>query len=312
MPVRAGAALLMLTAGLWLGAASVPYAVHANDLNDFQRAVEAYETHDYAEAVALFEALVGDPVPRLQTPALVLESRKYLAASYLFTNQPVAADEQFERLLEQDPGYQLDPLGFPAEVERAFVLVRDRLRNQRAAAEAAHARAEARARLETTERLLLESQRNEELLRLAETVRVERVNSRWLAMLPFGVGQFQNGHTELGYILAVSQGLLTATVATTWFAHVLLKREHDRIEAQGEVLAPNEIERANFQVELARTANRVSFVLLMAVMVVGVVDAQWRFRPTVVTEQRRPLPDTLRAPIELSIGAGSLVLRADL
>lgn len=307
--MRAGAALLTMTAGLWLGVAFVPASVRANDLSDFQDAVEAYEAHDYANAVTLFEALVGDPVPRLQTPALVLESRKYLAASYLFTNQPQAADQQFERLLEQDPTYQLDPLGFPAEVEHSFSVVKDRLRSRRAAADAERTRAEAQARREETDRLLRERERADELLRLAETMRIERVSSRWVALLPFGVGQFQNGHTELGYVFAVSEGILAATVAGTWFAHVLLKREHDRIEAEHAVLTPSEIERANFQVELARTSNRVSFVLLMTVMVVGVVDAQWRFRPTIHVEQRRPLRDDLRSPAELSIGPGGLTFR---
>ncbi len=309
--MRAGAALLTMTVGLWLGAAIVPAKSRANDLSDFQRAVDAYEAHDYVNAVALFEALVGDPVPRLQTPALVLESRKYLAASYLFTNQPQAADAEFERLLEQDPTYQLDPLGFPAEVEQAFAVVKDRLRNRRVELEAERARAEAKARTEETERLLRERERSDELLRLAETMRIERVSSRWIALLPFGVGQFQNGHTELGYVFAVSEGILAATVAGTWFAHALLKREHDRIEAEGDVsLTPSEIERANFQVELARTTNRVSFVLLLTVMAVGIVDAQWRFRPTIALEQRRPLPDSLRAPVQLSIGSGGLTLRA--
>lgn len=311
--MRACAALLTLTAGLWLGLASLPQAAHANDLNDFQRAVEAYEAHDYVNAVVLFEALVGDPVPRLQTPTLVLESRKYLGASYLFTNQAASAEEQFELLLEQDPSYQVDPLAFPAEVEQAFSRVKERIRRQRAAAEIARAQDEARARAEETERLIQERERNAELLRLAETVRIERTSSRWLALLPFGVGQFQNGDTELGYVFAVSEGVLMATVAATWFAHALLRAEHDRIEAERDVsLPPNEINRANFQVELARTTNRVSFTLLMAVMVVGVVDAQWRFQPTITTEQRRPLDDRLRGPLALSIGPTSVQLRIDL
>lgn len=311
--MRACAALLAWTAGLWLGFAFVPPASRASDLSDFQRALGAYEAHDYPNAVVLFEELVGDPVPRLQTAALVLESRKYLAASYLFTNQPAAADQQFQRLLEQDPSYQLDPLGFPAEVEQAFVVVRERLRQQRAerAEEAAHREAEAR-RLET-EQLFAERDRNAELVRLAETVRVERLSSRWIALLPFGAGQFQNGHTELGYVFAVTEGVLTATVAGTWLAHAFLKREHDRIEAQGDVsLTPSELDRANFQTELARTANRVSFVLLMAAIVVGVADAQWRFRPTVTAEERRALPDSLRPAVELSIAPGAFHLRVDL
>lgn len=303
----------MLTTGLWLSAALVPSACHANDLQDFQLAVQAYESNDYTRAVSLFERLVGDPVPRLQTPALVLESRKYLAVSYLFTGREALAEQQFQWLLEQDPTYQLDPLGFPAEVELAFTTVKDRLRRERMETEARRAEAEAEARAAETERLLREQERTAEVLRLAETTRVERVNSRWLAALPFGVGQFQNGHTELGYALAVGEGVLAATVAGTWIAHAFLRAELDRIQADRDVsLEPSEIDRANFQVELARTTNRVSFALLMTVMVIGVVDAQWRFRPTIGTEERRPLPEHLRSPAQLSLGPGGLALRLTL
>jgi len=311
--VRAAAALLIVTTGLWLSAAIFPAVAHANDLQDFQQAVQAYESNDYPRAVTLFERLVGDPVPRLQTPALVLESRKYLAVSYLFTGRTAAAEEQFQWLLEQDPGYQLDPLGFPAEVEQAFSGVKDRLRRERVEADARRAEAEAEARVAESERLLREHERSAEILRLAETTRVERVNSRWLAALPFGVGQFQNGHTELGYALAVGEGVLAVTVAGTWIAHAFLRAELDRIQTNRDVsLEPSEIDRANFQVELARTTNRVSFALLMTVMAIGVVDAQWRFKPTIGTEERRPLPEHLRSTTQISLGPGGLALRVSL
>lgn len=303
----------MVTTGLWLSAAVLPSVVFANDLQDFQLAVQAYEANDYAQAVALFEPLVGDPVPRLQTAALVLESRKYLAASYLFRGRSASAEQQFQWLLEQDPSYQLDPLGFPAEVEQAFTAVKDRLRRERTEAEARRAEAEAEARVAESERLLQEREHAAEILRLAETTRVERVNSRWIAALPFGVGQFQNGHTELGYALAVGEGVLAAAVAGTWLAHEFLRAELNRIQTNGDVsLEPSEIDRANFQVELARTTNRVSFALLMTVMVIGVVDAQWRFQPTIGTEERRPLPDHLRPTTQLSVGPGGLALRIPL
>jgi hypothetical protein len=87
----------------------------------------------------------------------------------------------------------------------------------------------------------------------------------------------------------------------------------DRIQANRDVsLEPSEIDRANFQVELTRTTNRVSFALLMTVMVIGVVDAQWRFRPTIGTEERRPLPEHLRSTTQLSLGPGGVSLRLTL
>jgi hypothetical protein len=261
----------------------------------------------------LREALVGGDVPRLASAALVLESRKYLAASYLFTNQPAAAEQQFERMLRQDATYQIDPVGFPAAVEQAFSAVKQRWLRERAAEAEEAARAEARVREQDAERQRMEEARRAELLRLAETVRVERVSSRWLALLPFGVGQFQNGHTTLGYVLAVSEAALMTTAAATWFAHVLLQKEHDRIAAEGDVsLAPREIDRANFQVELTRTTNRISVALLAVVMVVGVVDAEWRFQPTIVTEHRRPLPPAATPAVTFSVGPSAIAVNVAL
>ena len=66
-----GAALVVLAAALaW------PAAAHAGDLEDFEIARNAYESQNYSLAVTRFEALL----PRLQTRALVLESR-YLASA---------------------------------------------------------------------------------------------------------------------------------------------------------------------------------------------------------------------------------------
>jgi hypothetical protein len=310
--VGGGASLLILTAGLWLGCVMLPSRARANDLDDFQSAVAAYEVHDYVNAVALLEALVGGDIPRLQSAALVLESRKYLAASYLFTNETAAAEQQFVRLLQQDPSYQIDPVGFPAEVEQAFSAVKIRWQRERAAAESEAARVEAQTRAQESDRLRADEARHTELQRLADTVRVERVSSRWLAALPFGVGQFQNGHADLGYVLAISELALATTSAVTWFAHALLEKEHDRIVAERDSsLPPKEIDRANFEVELARTVNRVSVVLLAAVIVAGVVDAQWRFRPTTATEVRRSRPTEAPTEVAVMVGPGAVTLRID-
>src|SRR3954471_16871349 len=75
----------------------------ANDFEDFEAARGAYDGQDYVHAVALFDALAGGDTPALSNRSLVLESKKYLGASYLFLGKLRAAEQEFERLLRMDP-----------------------------------------------------------------------------------------------------------------------------------------------------------------------------------------------------------------
>src|SRR5690606_6232925 len=134
-------------------------------------------------------------------------SRKYLGATLLFLERPVDAAEQFELLLRAEPDYRLDPVAFPAAVLAAFDTVRVRLEVARRAAEE-QAEADERRRREELRQLQERLSRLEELEDLARVERVELPNSRWLALFPFGVGQFRNGHRKAGIFFATTQGAM--------------------------------------------------------------------------------------------------------
>ncbi len=257
----------------------------ANELADFERARDAYRAQDYELAAALFGELVGQEVPRLRSRALLLESRKFLAASYLFLGRQKEAEAEFERLLRDEWTYELDPLAFPDEVQKTFVRVRRRLQQRRRDAEEASQRAEEEARRKEVERVLRERESLHRLAGLAETERVERVNTRWIAAIPFGVGQFQNGHTGSGVFLAVSEGVLAAVNITTYFLHQ---------DLEGLVPVEEELGAATFAEKAFRHANQISLGLLVAMVVAGIVDAQIRFRPSIEWSRRRELPQELR------------------
>src|ERR1700755_276185 len=103
----------LLTTGAWICAPGP--GARANDFEEFEAARGAYEAQDYARAVLLFETLAGGDNPGLSNRSLVLESKKYLGAAYLFQGKLPEAEREFERLLRLDPQYMLDPLGFPEE-----------------------------------------------------------------------------------------------------------------------------------------------------------------------------------------------------
>jgi tetratricopeptide (TPR) repeat protein len=285
----------------------------ADELTAFERAREAYEGARYRQAIERFEALVGGETPRLRSAPLVLESRKYLAASYLFAGESKRAEDQFVRLLEADPSYQLDPVAFPQEVHQLFASVRERVdaRARERRAERAREEEEARAREDERERLRARIVALEEVAR-QEVVRTE--SSRWVAAIPFGVGQFQNGHRRLGIALAVTQSVLAATALTTFLLH----RDVVQTALPGEALPGCPVGETSFCEQLQRRergyryTNWISSGLLGALIAYGILDAQLRFVPHRESTRERELPPEPRAAgrdVRVNVGLGALQLR---
>lgn len=279
--MRAGATRAAFT--LLLACLTWASRAHANEFEQFQKARSAYEALDYDLAADLFQQLVGTDPPVLQDPALVAESRKYLAASYLFLGRLNQAERELEQLLRADPAYVLDPLAFPDELQRMFGRVKARLSQEREAAAKVHAdtaRKDEVVKAEERRRAQIR-----QLVELASTERVLRVQSRWVAMVPFGVGQFQNDDNGLGVGLAVSQGLLLSVGVASFLLHESLRGQQpvaaDRSDA-----------------ELAETAfrytNQISMILFGVVAISGVIEAQVEFDETHSIERRRELPAGLR------------------
>lgn len=292
--LRAQLAPLALAVMVWL-ALSGP--AHADELEDFQAARAAYEAHDFARAVSLFEDLVGGATPRLEDEALVLESRKYLGAAYLFVGRPNAAETQFELLLTADPTYELDPAGFPVEVVELFAGVRQHLLerariDEERAAEAArreYERARIRALVEFAE----------------EEVAIEVENSRWLAALPFGIGQFQNGDDGLGAFFLVSEALVALTTFGTLAGYLGVLGAADA-DPRGRFVASGEADRVGFALNVA---NWTSIGVLATLVIAGITEAELSFRPTRHVRHRRVVPPELLEGVELGLGPGGLSLR---
>lgn len=259
-----------------------PSLATASDFDDFDRARQLYEGQQYGPAANAFEVLVGGDVPRLQEPLLVLESRKFLAASYLFLGRKSDAEAEFTRLLETDPDYELLEANFPQAVVSVFREVRDRVRAQRDDArrrQNEQVEAERRAR---EAMLAAEEARLARLTKLASEETVELRNDRFIAAIPFGVGQFQNGHNILGWTLAVSEALLLSTAVVSWAIHRSLDTSLDK-----------QIPADRVAFENARTAakitNWVSMGLFTGIALGGIVDAQLRFVPYVRETRPRSL-----------------------
>jgi tetratricopeptide (TPR) repeat protein len=273
--------------------------VRANDFEEFDAARNAYESQDYARAARLFEQLGGGDTPSITNRSLLLESKKYLGASYLFLGKLPQAEAEFARLLRLDPQYLLDPLGFPEEVQRLFAQIKARLDSERRVAEEERRREEERKKQLEEQRLHEVRARWERLVALAQTEKVQEKRSRWIALIPFGVGQVQNGHGSLGAVLAVSEGSLLAISLVSWIIHENLRGEQ-----------PGDSQRDEFNVteRVSRYTNQVSLALFGALALTGIIDAQARFQGDVEHTRRRTLPPELREPPRISVGPRGLSL----
>jgi len=127
--------------------------------------------------------------------------------------------------------------------------------------------------------------------------------SRWIAALPFGAGQFQNGNVALGIFFAGSEALLGATSIVT--AAIAMKLVSTDTQGLGDrkIMALHDSFRA------AKTTNHVAFTTLAVLAAAGVTEAQVNLVPrrTAPAPQRCPSFAATAAPI---LGGGLLGVRA--
>ena len=267
-----------------LMAAFAPPAA-ADELSDFESARRSYDRQAYAKAAKGFESLVGGVVPRATNPVVRIESRKYLGATYLFLGREQDAQKQFRLLLEEDPDYEIDPVAFPGPVVQTFQAVQKKVARERARRESLEEARQQRERADELEELIRQQQRIEMLEELAATETVEKVNSRWIAALPFGIGQFQNEDRKLGIMFAVTESAFLAASIATFIGHNSLRDENP---------APSELERARRVEKALRIGNWVSVGALLSFYLAGVIEAEVRFKPVIRKTRKRELPDELQ------------------
>jgi hypothetical protein len=264
---------------------------HLSDEAELSRIVGLYEAGKYRECGAEIERLL-DPTGRapLRQPAIVENARVYWAACLLGAGEGDAADAPLRAAIHENPQMKPpDSLVFPQPVVEHFLKVRDSLVNEIRAAEQTRirqAQAEARQR---QQRLAQDRDRMQVLEQLARRETIVTKNSRGLAFVPFGVGQFQNRETGLGYTLLVSEALLGSLSITSIIVQSRLASEAYRLRASGLTVKPD-------YPQLQRnwgTAKTLSFWAFATVAAGGILQAQLEFVPEFRETRARPLPPSL-------------------
>lgn len=300
---KLAAGLLRLGLTLLATLALLVELARADDLTDFEHARALYAKRNYAGAVAALESMVGSDPPRVTERLLVLESRKYLAASLLFVGKREESRAQFRLLLAQEPHYAIDPLAFPTDVVTLFEKVKADFQTQLDELRAEQQRQKEEELRIQQERAEAERANLEQLFKLAQESETRQENSRWIATIPFGVGQFQNGHKSFGMALAVLEGLSAAVSIATYVGHQQV--------ADDQPSRTNEREAARVET-LWRTSNQAAFGAFAVLALIGIIDAHVRFVPTRITRKPRMLPPELRRWADehkLSLDGAGLKLR---
>ena len=253
---------------------------------ELEKARAAYLARNWAEAEDRLRVLV-DPATGLKERALISQARMYLGAALLAQGKKEPAADVFEKLVLEDPTYEPDPLSFPGEVVNTFIDTRAQLaeRIKNAAVTAAKLEAERKAR-EEAER---EKQRVwlEKVKAQAQDEKITVRNSRLVASLPFGVGQFQNNQPALGWIfLGVEAALVVGTIITLPM-YLYARDRESALRNVNDVRTADEWHERGDDIQLANLGLVGAFAIVAGA---GIVQSNLAFAAEREERKRRELP----------------------
>lgn len=283
---------------------------------DFEKGKNAYATKDFTEAEGRFKTLLDPQTGTLKIPAQILDAEVYLGASKLgralrvsldtdkLTNEERArlkddAAKLFEKVILENPDYEPDPFIFPTSVLDLYTDTKKRLKdvlNQRAI-EAAKAKA-----LQEQRDRDLKDQQEAYIKLLEKQAGSESVvdhHSRWVALVPFGVGQFQNGKPALG---AMFLGLETAFIIGTGVTFAMYRLDLSR---GADAIADETLTRRDALLRYQAYTDRADIIRIVNLtfaaaagltMAIGILEAQIGFVGDTTAQRARPLPQKPALP----------------
>jgi hypothetical protein len=255
---------------------AAPQTVSSPVADELRRGKISFDRGEYGRAIEILRPLLY-PEIRLESEGQIVQAHRMLGVAELFQGDSDAAAQEFRKLLQLQPDYRFDPLLDPPQVIDLFNGV---LRAHEAEVENLEAKQREAARARQRDREECEK------LRAGPTVIEKRFgrNSFLLNFVPFGVGQFQNGHRRKGWaFLAVQATLAAASVAalTTNFAlYGFRPKRGCRLDTGATPCPPQDIDHTdeNRSRWLMRTQVATGAAFFAAVAW-GIVDALYYFQP---------------------------------
>jgi len=294
---------LLVAAALAALVCATPGLARADAKADLEKAHNAYVAHKYDDAEARLRALLDPATSELKDPASIADAKMYLGAVLLAEKKSDEAARVFEDLLLTAQGYEADPLRVSLDAVDALTDARTRIKDQLNAMLAENVRKA------QDEKAKLEIERQKQVLRLAmleklatTEVVVER-HSRWLSLVPFGVGQFQNGQTAEGWLFLTAEGLLAAgTVVAAGFAYAY-EEQAWTYHQQGNSAAQSAYSSA---AHWAAITDDVLVGGLVLTGLGGIIHAEATYVPERVQVRKREIPPLSLTPIVGPTGIGVL------
>src|SRR5688572_30026256 len=190
-----------------------PQRARLSDAGELERIVSLYSGGKYEDCTReVVRLLSPDNKDRLSNPEVVEEARLYHATCLVMSGREKEAIAPLRAALTQNPTMGTpDSLTFPPPLIGLFLQVRKEFADAIKAEEEKRLAALARAAREVKASEQAERDRVKKLEELAGTEVVVVRSSRFVASLPFGVGQYQNGSTTLGTVFLLSESLLLGT-----------------------------------------------------------------------------------------------------
>jgi hypothetical protein len=262
-----------------------------SDEAELARVVSLVEAAKYDQCVTELDHLLDPKAKRpLKDPAIVETARVYQATCYVGLGKPDLADEPLREALRKNPQMSMpDSLIFPQRVIERWIVVHDSMVGELRAAEQT---AIEKARKEAAERLRNDNERWARMLMLERLAREEVVitkNRRWVAAVPFGVGQFQNGNHPLGWTFFAAEAALGITSLTSLTVYTHLQAKVDDAKENGGSVEDG----VNGRLSDWHLALELSTYGFLGVAALGIGEAQVSFVPEVRTVRERPLPKGL-------------------
>ncbi len=251
------------------------------------RNISLYESGRYEECVkALRATLAAHALKKSLRPESVDQAQTYLAACLIANGKLEEADSVFAEAIRSNPQLRVpDSLIFPQSVSDRFLRVRERM--------LINIRQEEQKRMRDAERRV--QQQDEKKKRDADVTRKLKVlaaqetvierNQRWLATVPFGVGQFQNHDYAAGGVFLGMEAMLLGTALT---AIVIDERLANKVQVPGVDI--RELSKKRHEAYNVLVASSWGFGVIA---VAGIAHAHFRFVPERRSVRKRALPPEL-------------------
>jgi hypothetical protein len=291
----------LLAAGVASCLVAFANAARADDAQEFEVAKTRFDVAEYAEATRLFTTMLDPEVApcakgptsgtgqcRLMDPDLIERARALDAAALVALGRGAEADAQFEKILRNNPTYAPNPAVLPTVVIDRFNKVKARLKPELDRIFYDKVEKDRLAKLNAQHLREADQKWIEEISRLASTERVVEKNSRLVALLPFGVGQFQNGDKGYGWGFLVGEVLLGGASIATGLIEA-------RYIASASDLGVDR-DRLRTLIDNVKVANIACFAAWAGVSAIGIVQAQVVFVPERAVTRTRPIPPRPTVP----------------